>query len=69
MIKESCASGFYESLGTNKQYPRLQIVTIEELLNGKQIQYPRLESITFRKAEKQKKEDSSQQLEIAESVK
>jgi len=39
MIKEAISSGFYKSpLG--KQYPKIQILTIEELLNGKGIERP-----------------------------
>lgn len=32
-------------------FPRLQILTIEELLAGKELQYPRTEIGTFKKAE------------------
>lgn len=51
MITEALEKGFYRSPGWNRDYPKLQIVTVEELLNGKQIDMPP-SSITFRQAEK-----------------
>jgi len=37
---EAASAGFYHSPATKKKYPRLQVITIEELLGGKQIEYP-----------------------------
>jgi len=37
------------------QVPKIQIVTIEELLEGKQLEYPRISPATFRKAPRQTK--------------
>ena len=51
MCVEAASAGFYESEGWGK-YPRLQILTIEELFQGKQIQYPPQASATFKKAPK-----------------
>ena len=51
MRAEAASAGFYESEGWGK-YPRLQILTIEELFQGKQIQYPPQTSTTFKKAPK-----------------
>jgi len=40
MLKEAAEAGFYKSPdGTS--YPRMQILTVEQLLNGQQVQYPR----------------------------
>ncbi len=39
MIKEAVSSGFYESEYYNKKYPKIQILTIEDLLSGKEIEY------------------------------
>lgn len=52
MLKEAAGAGFYLSPGWNKHYPRLQILTVEELLNRKTIDYPAPEftNITFKKA-------------------
>ena len=39
----------------------MQILTIEEVLNGKQIEYPRVApEVTFKKAERLSKEDGKQ---------
>ncbi len=63
MTQEAIAAGFYEpeSLPGN-QYPRLQILTIEQLLSGDQPEYPRFASQgTFRKAPRQKRQQGIQQ--------
>ena len=40
MLKEAAEAGFYKSPdGTS--YPRMQIFTVEQLLQGKQVEYPR----------------------------
>jgi DNA modification methylase len=56
MRTEAAQAGFYESPGWNKRYPRLQILTIEELLEGKGIDMPPQQqtSQTFKKAPKAK---------------
>ena len=51
MTTEAVGKGFYHSPDWNKDYPRLQILTIEELLSGKQLEMPQT-SITFKQAEK-----------------
>ncbi len=52
MRQEAITAGFYESESlTNNRYPRVQILTIEELLNGDQPEYPRFAfPQTFHKA-------------------
>ena len=40
MTKEAATGGFYKSAGWGQSYPRLQILTIEELLAGKTVQKP-----------------------------
>jgi len=52
MKTEAAAVGFYEpEIYKGKQkFPKLQILTIEELLKGKQLQIPRLQLDTFKKA-------------------
>lgn len=53
MTKEAASTGFYASPWENKKYPKLQILTIEELLGGKKIDYPPLrEDVTLKKAQK-----------------
>jgi hypothetical protein len=56
--KEALSAGFYESAlkfeGTQKveRFPRIQILTIAELLAGKQLQYPRHRIETFKEAQR-----------------
>jgi site-specific DNA-methyltransferase (adenine-specific) len=51
MVTEAISTGYYERWG--KKYPKIQILTIEELLKGKEIEYPQSPiNITFKKAEK-----------------
>ena len=50
------------SPGWNKDYPRLQILTIEDLLSGKKVQRPPI-STTFKEAKKHQG-DKATQLEL-----
>lgn len=63
MKTDAVSYGYYKSPGWNKNYPRIQILTIEELLRGKTIDYPPRTSVTFKKAEKHK-EEKGKQLEL-----
>lgn len=53
MITEAASSGFYDS-PWGKRFPRLQILTVAELLDGKGIDYPPPSqvNVTFKKAPK-----------------
>jgi len=56
MIEEAATAGFYEAKELGKKYPRLQILTIEELLNGKQPEYPRgAGRLTYKQARRRRK--------------
>jgi site-specific DNA-methyltransferase (adenine-specific) len=62
MITEAAKSGFYTA-GNGKQYPRIQILTIEQLLTGtKQAEYMdfALGTETFKKAERENADDIQQ---------
>lgn len=64
MKEEAASSGFYKS-PIGKQYPKIQILTIEELFNGKGIKRP-LEGIsamdkTFKKAKRYKVKQGEQE--------
>lgn len=55
MRTEAAAAGIYKSpwgkRGSEElHYPRLQILTIAELLDGKGIDYPHMSNVTFRRA-------------------
>ena len=59
MLTEAAATGFYESKDFPGRYPRLQILTITELLEGKKIQFPEHRVETFAKAERKTKTEQS----------
>ena len=63
METEAATSGFYHSPGWNKDYARIQILTIMELLSGKNVQMPPV-SMTFKQAEKVKTESGGRQHEL-----
>jgi hypothetical protein len=59
MLTEAVGTGFYHSPGWNKDFPTIQILTVEELLAGKQVQLP--PSLhTFKQAERANKSADDQ---------
>ena len=55
MITDSVAAGFYTSPWNNKEYRKIQILTIQDLLDGKQVDLPPTrDHRTFKKAPKAK---------------
>lgn len=61
MIEEAVGKGFYHSEGWNRDYPRIQILTIEEILNGKLPDLPpNLQ--TYKQAVKMAKENKDQDM-------
>jgi len=61
MIEEAATASFYEAKELGKKYPRLQILTIEELLNGKQSEYPRgAGRLTYKQAQRRRKQAAAQ---------
>jgi site-specific DNA-methyltransferase (adenine-specific) len=54
MKTEAANAGYYVSEGWNQNYPKIQILTIEELLNGAKVNMPPM-NITFKKARIEKK--------------
>jgi DNA modification methylase len=50
MLQEAVAAGFYKSELRGKSYPRLQIRTVEELLNGQGFDYPHHEAAAWKQA-------------------
>jgi hypothetical protein len=51
MRDEAASAGFYRSPGWNRNYPKIQILTIEELLDGAQPNLPPA-NITFQRAQR-----------------
>ncbi len=62
MLQEAAASGFYEPEHfPGHQFPRVQILTIEELLDGQAAQYPRFApQATFRQAPRRRRKQGAQ---------
>jgi site-specific DNA-methyltransferase (adenine-specific) len=62
MQTEAVSAGFYHSAGWNKDYPKIQILTIEELLHGKIVDMPpqTQTSVTFTKAQKVSQKEGEQ---------
>lgn len=55
MLKEAASAGFYNTPGfPDPKFPRIQILTIEEMLQGQGIQFPRMLQTTFKQAPKAK---------------
>jgi site-specific DNA-methyltransferase (adenine-specific) len=60
MTTEAVSAGYYHSNLWQKDYPRIQVLTIDDLLNGKNIEMPPSAYGTFKQAEKVKKQDGKQ---------
>ncbi|MBZ5565957.1 MAG: restriction endonuclease [Acidobacteriia bacterium] len=60
MLTEAAAAGFYESKEFPGRYPRVQILTIAELLGGKNLEYPAHRVETFAKAERKTKSEQGE---------
>ena len=62
MKVEAIAAGYYHSRLYDKDYPKIQILTIEELLQGKTVDMPpqTQTSVTFAKAPKVSKKEGEQ---------
>lgn len=54
MITAAATAGFYHSPGWNQDYPKLQILTIADLLNGEQVKMPPA-AITFKQGDRMQK--------------
>lgn len=69
MQTEAVTAGFFESISWGKKYPRIQLLTVADLLAGKKIDMPPIKQVgaTFKKAEKYK-EDKAKQLELTEKA-
>ncbi|MGA7218421.1 MAG: hypothetical protein WBX38_08910, partial [Candidatus Sulfotelmatobacter sp.] len=61
MLKEAAEAGFYKGTYFTDKFPRIQILSIEALLEGKKIEYPRaVLDATFKKAPKAKRAPEEQ---------
>lgn len=66
MLEEATTAGFYEPEHfPGNYYPRVQILTIQDLLNGKKVDYPQHAPVaTFKKAQRIRKISSEKQAEM-----
>ncbi|MDD5190216.1 MAG: DNA methyltransferase [Dehalococcoidales bacterium] len=62
MIKEAVSAGYYHSPIYDKNYPKIQIITVEELFQGQTVEMPpqTQTSITFTKAPKINNDEAEQ---------
>jgi len=65
MEEEAVTAGFFESKTWGKKYPKIQLLTVADILSGKKIDMPPIKQVgaTFKKAEKYKGE-KAEQLEL-----
>ncbi|MGC9976007.1 MAG: DNA methyltransferase [Syntrophales bacterium] len=63
MRTEAVTAGFYDSDTWGKKYPKVQILTVAELLAGKKVEMPPIRQVgaTFKKAPKVRKPEGEQQ--------
>jgi site-specific DNA-methyltransferase (adenine-specific) len=59
MLTEAVSAGYYHSPGWNMDYPRIQILTIADLLKGTKVQMP-MQHGTFKQAQKVKQSAGEQ---------
>ncbi|MFC1799449.1 DNA methyltransferase [Candidatus Eisenbacteria bacterium] len=66
MKKEAVTAGFFESEMWGKKYPKIQLLTVADLLAGKQIEMPPIRQVgsTFKKAPKAKTKGKGQQEDL-----
>ena len=63
MRQEAASAGFYESPWG--KHPRIQLLTIEDLLGGKSIDYPtQAADVTFKKAQRVRPDPSKTQKDL-----
>lgn len=60
MVAEATTAGFYHSPGWVRDFPRLQIMTIADLLNGAEVKMPRT-AVTFKQAQRVKDNPEAKQ--------
>ncbi len=59
MEREAVSAGFYESEFYGP-FPKIQLLTIEQLLAGQRLRYPHFNAATFKRAERKRREQGEQ---------
>ena len=67
MVTEAAAAGFYKHPVLEAQYPRIQLLTVSEILRGKGIEYPPRTSATFKRAPRARGRKGHRQAELGEA--
>ena len=67
MRREAASAGFYKS-PWGKNYPRIQLLTIEELLGGKTVDYPHAADVTFKRAKRIRNGSSKKQNHLSDGA-
>ena len=62
MRREAASAGFYKSPWG--KHPRIQLLTIEDLLGGKSIDYPQATDVTFKKAQRVRSRPAEKQKDL-----
>ena len=62
MRREAASAGFYKSPWG--KHPRIQLLTIEDLLGGKSIDYPKDTDVTFKKAQRVRSRPAEKQKDL-----
>lgn len=62
--KEAASAGFYHSPGWDLDYPRLQLLTVADLLDGRNIEYPPGQQPSFKQAPRDKGRDQTAELPL-----
>ncbi len=60
MITEAISAGYYESPGWHQKYPRIQILTIDDLLHNRTTVKMPSQHVTFKQAQKVREAESEQ---------
>lgn len=66
MRQEAASAGFYHSPWTEEDYPRLQVLTVAELLDGRKIAAPPSHSPQFKPAPRAKRQPAHRQRQLEE---
>ncbi len=65
MRREAAAAGFYTSPAIQTKHARIQLLTVNEILNGKGVDYPLPQgNVTFRRAQRVRERDPAENLDM-----
>ena len=62
MRQEVASAGFYHSPGWDRDYPRLQLLTVADLFAGQGIAYPQMSNVTYQRAPRARRKAAGERL-------